>query len=77
MIGFDPATADRLVRQTIIGAAAMLREGKPPEVLRSAVTSKGGTTEAATRVLDESNVMGVFVQALTAARNRGRELGSS
>jgi pyrroline-5-carboxylate reductase len=75
-IGFDDATADRIVRATIAGSAALLdadRERSAKE-LRALVTSKGGTTAAATGSLDESRVMDAFVRAIVAARDRGREL---
>ncbi|MBL0927008.1 MAG: pyrroline-5-carboxylate reductase [Phycisphaerales bacterium] len=77
-LGFDDATAERVVRATIVGAAGLF-EGTDahPGALRAAVTSKGGTTEAACRVLDSAGVQEVFVRALTAARDRGRELAGS
>ncbi|HYE61950.1 MAG TPA: pyrroline-5-carboxylate reductase [Phycisphaerales bacterium] len=74
-LGFDPATSDRLVRQTITGAAALLAQStSPPADLIAAVKSKGGTTEAALNVLARENVHNAFIAALTAARDRGREL---
>jgi len=76
-VGLDPATAARCTRQTIIGAAELLR--KQPDIsaadLRAAVTSKGGTTQAATEALDEAGVMEGVVEAIRAARDRGRALG--
>ncbi len=74
-LGFDAGTADRVVRETIVGAAALMAESfEAPGALRAAVTSKGGTTEAAARVLDGRGVMEAIVAALTAARDRGAEL---
>ena len=74
-LGFDRITADRIVRQTVMGSAALLSEStEPPEALRAQVTSKGGTTEAALRVLEQRQVIDAFTAALTAARDRGREL---
>ncbi len=75
-VGFDPVTADLLVRQTIRGAAGMLseRESPAPEVLRSRVTSKGGTTAAAIDVLERSGMPGAIRQAVVAARDRAAEL---
>lgn len=76
-LGFDRITADRIVRKTLTGAAALLDDSsEPPEALRAAVTSKGGTTEAACQVLDERGIRAAFVAAITAARDRGRQLGS-
>lgn len=74
-VGFDRITADRVVRQTIAGAAALLTESsEPPEALRQAVTSKGGTTEAACAALDARGVMDAISAAIQAGRDRGREL---
>ncbi len=77
-MGFESELADRVVRQTIAGAAALLRgsEGASPAELRAAVTSKGGTTEAAVGVLTERNVMRTVVEAILKGRDRGRELAA-
>lgn len=76
-LGFDAVLADRIVRQTLLGSAHLLREAaeSAPE-LRGMVTSKGGTTEAAIKVLEASGQMDALIRALTAARDRGRELDS-
>ncbi len=77
-VGFDRITADRVVRQTIAGASGLLMDShEPPETLRAAVTSKGGTTEAAVEELERSHgggVMDAVVRAIVAGRDRGREL---
>ena len=74
-VGFDAETAVRIVRQTVAGAGELLASsGDTPAVLRAAVTSKGGTTAAATAVLDDEQVMDAIVSAIAAARDRGREL---
>jgi pyrroline-5-carboxylate reductase len=76
-VGFDSDTAEWTVRWTLSGAAALLdATDQPPATLRAAVTSKGGTTAAATQVLDAAEVMQTFVKAITAARDRGRELSA-
>lgn len=74
-LGFDHAAADAMVRATIFGSGAMLRaDPRSPEAMRLAVTSKGGTTAAATAVLEQKGVHAAMVAAITAARDRGREL---
>lgn len=74
-LGFDQATADRIVRATVFGAGMMMRDDpRTPEAMRAAVTSKGGTTAAATAALDAARVNDIVVRAITAARDRGREL---
>jgi pyrroline-5-carboxylate reductase len=74
-VGFDAKAADQIVRQTIAGAAAMLSaDSTGPVQMRAAVTSRGGTTAAATQVLDDARVVEAFSRAIIAARDRGREL---
>ncbi|MBL8745338.1 MAG: pyrroline-5-carboxylate reductase [Phycisphaerae bacterium] len=75
-LGFTADAADRVVRQVIAGSGAMLAAAgdEPFTSMRAAVTSKGGTTEAACRVLDDARIMDAVVRALSAARDRGREL---
>lgn len=74
--GFDPNTAARLVRGTLAGAARLLADGHDPATLRAAVTSKGGTTEAACEVLDSRAVRGVIKEAVRAATARGAALSA-
>ncbi len=76
-IGFTPKQASIIVRQTILGSATLLTNSTDtPAELRSKVTSKNGTTYAATTTLDEHGVMEAIVAAITAARDRGIELGN-
>lgn len=77
-IGLPGDIARELTIQTLVGAAAMLREtGDDPALLRQRVTSPGGTTAAALRVLDERDLRGAFIDALTAARDRSIELSGA
>jgi pyrroline-5-carboxylate reductase len=74
-IGLDDEAAHELVLQTIWGAAKMLREGTtPPSTLRHAVTSKGGTTEAALAEFVEGDFSGVVARGVHAAYRRGGEI---
>lgn len=74
-LGFDEATAASVVRQTLLGSAVLLNESSDdPAALRSAVTSKGGTTSAAVSVLDHAGAMKTWIDAMRAARDRGAEL---
>ena len=74
--GLDPAVADALVRQTLLGAAALLAEsGEDPGRLRENVTSPGGTTAAGLAVLNEADFMGLVNRVVEAATRRSRELG--
>jgi len=73
--GLNAEEAERLAIQTVYGAASMMleRRGEPAE-LRKKVTSPGGTTEAALKVMSERKLMEIFRDAIAAATKRGREL---
>jgi len=75
--GLDPAQAAALARSTVIGAAALMDGGQaPPAELRRQVTSPGGTTEAALKVLmGEFGLAPLLEQAVAAAVTRSRQLG--
>ncbi|MCC6680989.1 MAG: pyrroline-5-carboxylate reductase [Phycisphaeraceae bacterium] len=66
-----------LVNQTLLGAAEMLvRSHDPAGELRRKVTSPGGTTEAALKLMEQRQVKAAVVDAIAAAEQRGKELGS-
>lgn len=74
-MGFDTDTATTLALTTAKGAVALMEEsGESAETLRKKVTSKGGTTEAALKVMMGKDVKNTVVEAILAARNRAREL---
>jgi len=75
-LGLSEAAARLLTLETFHGAALLARQGdEPPAVLRERVTSKGGTTERALRVLEEQGVRARLVDAVKQAAARSRELG--
>jgi pyrroline-5-carboxylate reductase len=74
-MGLDKETARKLALKTVEGAARLMDDsGETADVLRAKVTSKGGTTEAAIRSLDESGVKDAIILALLAAQKRSVEL---
>ena len=76
-LGLDADTASTLAFATIEGAGVMLREtGQAPATLRKQVTSPGGTTAAAIDVLESAKARELIADALRAARDRSKELGS-
>ena len=76
--GLSRPAANVLAIQTLVGSARLLAEsGDTPEGLRAAVTSPGGTTAAGLRVLENHGVRGAFLEAVTAATERSRELGQA
>ena len=74
-LGLDRDTARLLTLETALGAARLaLESGEDIASLREKVTSKGGTTEAALRVLTEGGLPELFDEALKAAARRAAEL---
>ena len=77
LAGLPRAEAETLAFQTLLGAARLLVEGgDSPAALRAAVTSPGGTTAAGLRELERHGVRAAFLEAVTAAAERSRELGA-
>jgi len=74
-LGLNEKDARLLVLQTAFGAAKLALESEEDAAtLRMRVTSKGGTTEAALKVLIEGGLPTLFDDALNAANNRSVEL---
>ncbi len=77
-LGLEPQQARLLSLQTAYGAAKMALESElDSATLRDQVTSPGGTTERALEVLESGGLRDLFLQALTAARDRSRELAQT
>lgn len=75
-LGLSRGAAQLLTLQTAFGAAKMaLESSEPPSVLRSRVTSAGGTTEQGLKVLQQADLERAFYEALDLARERAVELG--
>ncbi len=77
-LGLGGEVAKELVLQTAKGAALLAvsadKDGTGPGELRQKVTSPGGTTEAALKVLAEGKFGPLVAAAVKKARDRGREL---
>ncbi|MFC1886696.1 pyrroline-5-carboxylate reductase family protein [Thermodesulfobacteriota bacterium] len=74
-VGLNPDDAATLTMATVNGAIRLLeKRGESPELLRQKVTSPGGTTESALRVLQDNGVKQHFIDAIEAATRRSREL---
>ena len=75
-VGIDRDVALDLICQTFEGSAAMLRSsGDSPETLIQKVSSKGGTTIEAMKVLHEREVPQAIMDAMAACTRRAEELG--
>jgi pyrroline-5-carboxylate reductase len=77
LLGLSREITTRLVVQTMLGTAKLLRdEHVHPVELREAVTSPGGTTIRAIRELERAGVRAAFLNAIQAAMERGQELAA-
>jgi pyrroline-5-carboxylate reductase len=77
LAGLPRDVSTTLAVQTLLGSARLLAEsGDTPETLRAAVTSPGGTTAAGLRELERAGVRSAILEAVKAATDRSRELGS-
>jgi len=75
-LGLSPQQARDLSLQTFLGASQLaLQSTESPDVLRTQVTSKGGTTERALLSMETAGIKNAIVQALHAAAERSREMG--
>ena len=76
-MGFSLSQAELLVNQTFMGAVHLHNQSDLTcEEWIARVASKGGTTEAALKVLTENTVEPNIEAALFAAFNRAKELGN-
>lgn len=67
--------AKKLVMKTALGSVQLLYDLKEePSALRKKVTSKGGTTEAAFKVLERKKVKNIIKDAVKKACKRSKEL---
>ena len=81
-IGLPKDIATKLTLQTALGATNMVKQtlAETPlsiQDLREQVTSPGGTTAAALKVLDQGKLRELFDQAIKAAEQRAQELAKS
>jgi len=73
--GLEEDIARRLVLKTALGSVKLLAISKEdPAMLRSKVTSKGGTTEAAIKVFESKKFKNIIGDAVKAAKARSKEL---
>lgn len=77
-IGLPKELSQKLARQTVIGAGALLEKSKQtPTKLREEVTSPNGTTAAALDVLMSNQGLATLMRrAMQEAKNRSKELAN-
>jgi len=77
-LGLSEEAATTLVKQTLSGSANLLaQETRSPKELRDAVTSPGGTTEAAFKEFAARGLEAALEAGIAAAAQRAKELGQS
>lgn len=77
-LGLPDGASRSLALWTFVGATKLaIERGEDPAQLRAQVTSKGGTTEAALKVLEAAGVKQHFIDAVRAARDRSVEMGDA
>ena len=77
-LGLEGTAARRLAAVTLYGAGLLAASGDGDLArLRAEVTSPGGTTEAALRVLEDAKLSDTVARALGAATARARELAAA
>ena len=75
-MGLNRDVALLLASQTVLGAAEMcLQTGENPAVLKSRITSPGGTTSAGLLALEEGAIRSSLAKAIVAATQRSKEMG--
>ncbi|MBW2569537.1 MAG: pyrroline-5-carboxylate reductase [Deltaproteobacteria bacterium] len=75
--GLNPNDAYTLTIATLKGSLALIEDlNESPETLRKKVTSPGGTTEAAFKILENNRVKQNIIDAIAAAALRSKELSA-
>jgi pyrroline-5-carboxylate reductase len=76
LVGLSRDKAAKYAVQTVLGAAAMVKEtGKHPGELKDMVTSPAGTTIAGVGILENAAFRGAIISAVDAAFKRALALG--
>jgi len=77
-LGIPAEAAKRLVLKTAVGGALLAeRLGEKPAALRAKVSSKGGTTEAAIKVLEAKRFKAIVRAAIKEACKRSKKLSKA
>lgn len=75
-MGMPRDMARKLALQTVLGSAKFAQEsGKHPAELRDMVTSPGGTTASALKVLGDGGFRATVINAVLSAYEKAKSLG--
>ncbi len=77
-MGLPKALVESFARQTLYGAGALAKASeKSFQTLRSEVTSKKGTTDAAIKSMQAQGLSEILERAMIACRDRAREIAQN
>ncbi len=77
-VGLPRTDAQKLAMHTVLGAAMMLAETQEhPATLKNRVTTPGGTTAAGLHALEKGGLRATLTEAILAATERAKQLGST
>ena len=77
-MGMSRDMAGKMALQTLLGSAKLAKEsGEHPARLRDMVTSPGGTTAEALKVLEEKGFRNAVINAVVAAYQKAKQLGEN
>ena len=77
-VGLPRTDAQKLATHTVLGAATLLAETQEhPATLKNRVTTPGGTTAAGLHALEKGGLRATLTEAILAATERAKELGST
>ncbi len=72
--GLPKILSEELVMEMILGTTSLIKENKlTTSELKNLVTSPGGTTIAALRVLEKKSVRSALIESIVSASNRSKE----
>jgi len=72
--GLPKKLSEELVMQMIIGTISLIKENKlTTSELKNLVTSPGGTTISALRVLEKKSIRSALIESIVSASNRSKE----
>ena len=72
--GLPKILSEELVTEMILGTTSLIKENKlNTSELKNLVTSPGGTTISALRVLEKKSIRSALMESIVSASNRSKE----
>ena len=71
---YQKKISEELVMEMILGTISLIKENKlSTSELKNLVTSPGGTTISALRILEKKSVRSALIESIVSASNRSKE----